>query len=49
MSKVYADPTLHISKGDFERPVQPLSVNLDCDNVAKELESQEEELEIMEF
>jgi penicillin-binding protein 1A len=49
MQKVYADPTLHISKGDFEKPVQPLSVNLDCDNAAKELESQEEELEIMEF
>jgi len=49
MQKVYADPTLHISRGDFEKPIQPLSVNLDCDNAAKEQESQEEELEIMEF
>ena len=49
MQKVYADPTLHISRGDFEKPIQPLSVNLDCDNAAKDQESQEEELEIMEF
>jgi penicillin-binding protein 1A len=49
MQKVYADPTLHISRGDFEKPIQPLSVNLDCDNAAKDQENQEEELEIMEF
>jgi len=30
MKKVYADATLNYSKGDFERPEQPLSVELDC-------------------
>jgi len=49
MQKVLADPTLRISKGDFEKPVQPLSVQLDCDKFEKEAENQEEEFEIMEF
>lgn len=49
MQKVLADKSLHISKGDFERPVQPLSVQLDCDKFEKDQENMEEELEIMEF
>ena len=31
MQKVYADKTLNISKADFEKPLQPISVELDCD------------------
>jgi penicillin-binding protein 1A len=49
MQKVLADKSLQISKGDFEKPVQPLSVQLDCDKFEKDLENQEEEFEIMEF
>jgi penicillin-binding protein 1A len=49
MQKVLADETLQISKGDFERPVQPLSVQLDCDKFEKNQEDLDEELEIMEF
>ncbi|MCK9400794.1 MAG: transglycosylase domain-containing protein [Bacteroidales bacterium] len=49
MQKVLADKTLQISKGDFERPVQPLSVQLDCDKFEKDQEYLDEELEIMEF
>ncbi|MBK9401999.1 MAG: PBP1A family penicillin-binding protein [Bacteroidetes bacterium] len=30
MKKVYADPTLNYSKGDFERPEKPIGVELDC-------------------
>lgn len=30
MQKVHADPTLKISSGDFEKPEQPLSIELDC-------------------
>lgn len=30
MKKIYADPTLKISKNDFEKPVTRLSVELDC-------------------
>lgn len=49
MQKVLADPTLRISKGDFEMPVQPLSVQLDCDKYEKDLDSSDEEQEMMEF
>ncbi|WP_421873922.1 transglycosylase domain-containing protein [Marinoscillum sp.] len=30
MTKVYADPTLGIEKGEFPRPVKPITVELDC-------------------
>jgi penicillin-binding protein 1A len=49
MQKVLADPTLRISKGDFEKPVQPLSVQLDCDKFEKEQDNLEEDSEIIEF
>jgi len=31
MKKVYDDPTLGITKGDFEKPLKPLSMDLNCD------------------
>jgi penicillin-binding protein 1A len=49
MQRVYNDKSLQISKGDFERPVQPLSVQLDCDKYEKDQDNLEEEMEIMEF
>jgi penicillin-binding protein 1A len=49
MQKVLADKSLQISKGDFEKPVQPLSVQLDCDKFERDQENMEEDLEIMEF
>jgi penicillin-binding protein 1A len=49
MQKVLADPSLRISRGDFEKPIQPLSVQLDCDKFEKDQDTLEEELEIMEF
>ncbi len=30
MKRIYADPTLSVSQGDFERPATPLSVEIDC-------------------
>lgn len=30
MMKIYNDPTLSVSEGDFERPLKPLSVDIDC-------------------
>jgi len=30
MQKVYADKTIKISQGDFERPSQPITVEMDC-------------------
>lgn len=31
MEKLYADPKIEISKGDFKRPDGPMTVELDCD------------------
>jgi penicillin-binding protein 1A len=31
MKKVYSDASLNISKGDFEAPLEPLSVEIECD------------------
>lgn len=30
MKRVYADPTLQITRGDFEKPENPLSVDINC-------------------
>ena len=30
MKKIYGNPNLHVSTGDFEKPLHPLSVNIDC-------------------
>jgi penicillin-binding protein 1A len=30
MHKIYNDPTLNLSMGDFDRPLKPLSVDLNC-------------------
>ncbi|HOX77820.1 MAG TPA: transglycosylase domain-containing protein [Bacteroidales bacterium] len=48
MKKAYADHSLRISQGDFERPSQPLSVSLDCDKYEKEQDNRLED-EIIEF
>ncbi|MFT7073534.1 MAG: penicillin-binding protein 1A [Patiriisocius sp.] len=32
MNKIYADSTLQISKEEFEKPENPLSIELDCEN-----------------
>ncbi len=50
MQKVLADRSLNISRGDFEKPLQPLSVKLDCDKYEEgPANPDEEELEIVEF
>jgi len=36
MNKIYADSTLKISKGDFEKPEKPLTIELDCEKYRKE-------------
>lgn len=35
MNKVYADSTIQISKGDFEKPEEPLTIELDCEKYNK--------------
>jgi penicillin-binding protein 1A len=49
MNKVYSDSTLNISMGDFEKPLKPLSVDLDCDDPETETTEGMEVLEEIEF
>jgi penicillin-binding protein 1A len=42
MQKVYTDTSLHIYQGDFERPKEPLSVELDCSKYVQQGEEKEE-------
>ncbi len=39
MQQVYADSTINISKGDFEKPIKPLSVEIDCDKWQRQNEA----------
>ena len=48
MQKVYADRSLNVNKGDFEKPLQPLSVSLDCDKFESQ-PSDEDEIGEIEF
>lgn len=36
IKKVYADPTLHISQGDFPKPLSNVDLEFDCDKYEKE-------------
>ena len=36
MKKVYADPTLHISQGDFTKPIANIDLDFDCDKYDEE-------------
>ncbi len=42
MQKVYADKTIKISKGDFEKPAKKIEIEMNCDKYDKETESGEE-------
>jgi penicillin-binding protein 1A len=39
MQKVYADKTIKISQGDFEKPAKKIDVEMDCSKYNKEIES----------
>lgn len=39
MNKVYADSTLEISQGDFEKPEKPLRVEFDCEKSASQTQN----------
>jgi penicillin-binding protein 1A len=49
MKKVFDDPSLNVSQEDFEKPLQPLSVDLDCDESVEEGEESKETQEEIEF
>ena len=42
MRKCYEDPTLDISKEDFEKPEKEISIRLDCNEAKKPLEDKED-------
>lgn len=39
MQKVYADKTIKISQGDFEKPAKKIDIEMDCSKYNKELEN----------
>jgi penicillin-binding protein 1A len=43
MQKVYADKTVKISQGDFEKPSKKIEVELDCSKYNKEIENGKED------
>ncbi len=45
MRKVYEDPELNISQGDFEKPSKPLSVEIDCEKFDRNLRKEEFEMD----
>ena len=49
MQKVYDDPALNFTKGDFDRPLKKLSFELDCDKYGKSDDSNNQDIEEIEF
>lgn len=49
MKKVYEDRSIGLSKGDFEKPLQPLTIDLNCDKIDPENDGGSEVLEEIEF
>ena len=49
MKRCYADTTLEVTKGPFQRPRFPLSFELDCSKYGFEADSVDTQLEIEEF
>ncbi|MDR2084418.1 MAG: transglycosylase domain-containing protein [Bacteroidales bacterium] len=41
MKKLYADPKINLYKGDFEKPLKPLSVEVDCDKYDKQNQNED--------
>ncbi len=49
MKKIYADKKLEISTGDFEAPLQPLSVTIDCKKYEQEQKATERKYDVGDF
>ena len=49
MQKVYNDPSLDFSKGDFEPPLKGLSVEVDCEKYDKEAAKTSNDVDQYEF
>ena len=44
LQKIYADTTLNFYRGDFDKPLKPLSVEIDCDKWNEQHQSQNKNL-----
>jgi len=44
MQKVYDDPELNISRGDFEKPLKPVTFELDCEKVEDTFSEPDEDI-----
>lgn len=42
MQKVYADKSIHLTQGDFEKPAKKIEIEMDCSKYNKELEGDED-------
>jgi len=49
MQKVYADKTIKISQGDFEKPAKRIDIEMDCSKYNKEIESGVENFNTEEY
>lgn len=49
MNRIYADPKLKISRGDFEPPAKPLSVEINCEEYEKKQKGQEHKYDKDDF
>lgn len=43
MQKVYADKTIKLTQGDFEKPSKKIDIEMDCSKYNKELEAEEDQ------
>ena len=49
MQKVYADTSLHITKGPFHKPVKPLTVEIDCDKYEQQKQQEKFFIDVDDF
>ena len=43
MQKVYADKSIKLTQGDFEKPAKKIDIEMDCSKYNKELEAEEDQ------
>ena len=49
MQRVYADTSLHISKGPFNKPAKPLTVEIDCDKYEQQQQQENFFIDVDDF
>jgi penicillin-binding protein 1A len=49
MQRVYADTSLHITRGPFSKPVKPLTVEIDCDKYEQQQKQENFFIDVDDF